>query len=113
MLIGGQIKAGTGNHTLTTAEGLINGAKIADGTITGEQILTTGALPGYVALIDDTNALTFAPVSGHGTLAGDGELTIVEYVGATAEAAGTAGLVTAVPPGRSRSPSASSCYWAG
>jgi len=91
--VGGQIEAGTGNHTLTTAEGLINGAKIAEGTVTGAQILTTGALPGYVALIDDANALTFAPLSGHGTLAGDGELTIVEYTGATAEADGTAGLV--------------------
>ncbi len=93
--VAGQIEAGTDNHTLTTAEGLINGAKIAAGTITGEQIATAGALPGYVSLIDATNALTFAPLSGHGTLAGDGELTIVEYTGATAEADGVEGLVPA------------------
>ena len=91
--IGGQIEAGTGNHTLTTPAGLIDGAKIAPGTITGAQVYSSGASPGDMLLIDSEGDWAILAMSGHGTLDGTGALTIQTYTGATAVDAGIEGLV--------------------
>ena len=91
--IGGQIEAGTGNHTLTTPAGLIDGAKIAPGTITGAQVYSSGASPGDMLIIDADGDWAITAMSGHGTLDGTGALTIQTYTGATAVDAGIEGLV--------------------
>jgi|GEM_PF-7059518 len=93
MDIGGQIEAGTGNHTLTTAAGLIDGAKIAPGTITGAQVYSSGASPGDMLIIDADGDWAITAMSGHGALAASGALTIQTYTGATAVDAGIEGLV--------------------
>jgi hypothetical protein len=93
MDIGGQIEAGTGNHTLTTPAGLIDGAKIAPGTVTGAQVYSSGASPGDLFIVDASNAWTILGIGGHGTLDGTGALTIQTYTGATAVDAGIEGLV--------------------
>ena len=97
--IGGQIEAGTGNHTLTTAAGLIDGGKIAPGTITGAQVYSSGASPGDMLLIDSEGDWAILAMSGHGTLDGTGALTIQTYTGATAVDAGIEGLVPAATAG--------------
>ena len=91
--VGGQIEAGTANHTLTTAAGLIDGAKIAPGTITGAQVYSSGASPGDMLIIDADGDWAITAMSGHGTLDGTGALTIQTYTGATAVDAGIEGLV--------------------
>ena len=91
--IGGQIEAGTGNHTLTTPAGLIDGAKIAPGTITGAQVYSSGASPGDMLIIDADGNWAILAMSGHGALAASGALTIQTYTGATAVDAGIEGLV--------------------
>jgi len=93
MDIGGQIEAGTGNHTLTTPAGLIDGGKIAPGTITGAQVYSSGVSPGELFIVDASNAWTILGIGGHGTLDGTGALTIQTYTGATAVDAGIEGLV--------------------
>ena len=99
MDIGGQIEAGTANHTLTTAAGLIDGAKIAPGTITGAQVYSSGVSPGELFIVDASNAWTILGIGGHGTLDGTGALTIQTYTGATAVDAGIEGLVPAATAG--------------
>lgn len=91
--IGGQLEAGTGNHTLTTEAGLIDGAKIAPGTITGTQVYSSGASPGDMLIIDADGNWAILAMSGHGALAASGALTVQTYTGATTEAAGIEGLV--------------------
>lgn len=97
--IGGQLEAGTGNHTLTTEAGLIDGAKIAPGTITGTQVYSSGASPGDMLIIDADGNWAILAMSGHGALAASGALTIQTYTGATAGDAGVEGLVPAATAG--------------
>lgn len=97
--IGGQLEAGTGNHTLTTEAGLIDGAKIAPGTITGTQVYSSGASPGDMLIIDADGNWVILAMSGHGALAASGALTIQTYTGATAGDAGVEGLVPAATAG--------------
>lgn len=87
--VAGQIEAGSGNHTLTNAAGLIDGGKIQDGTITGAQVYAAGLPDGAIFYVD-TEAWTAGAMSGHGTLDGDGALTVQTY---TWDSGGTTGLV--------------------
>lgn len=99
--IGGQLEAGTGNHTLTTVAGLLDGGKIAPGTITGTQVYSSGASPGDLFIVDADGDWTIQGLSGHGTLDGAGALTIQTYTGATSEDAGIEGLAPSSTAGAS------------
>ncbi len=87
--VAGQIEAGTGNHTLTNAAGLIDGGKIQAGTITAAQVYAAGLADGAIFYVDDA-AWTAGVITGHGTLDGDGALTVQTY---TWDSGGTTGLV--------------------